>query len=256
MLACSDLLLRLGGQRVVDGVSLALRGGEWAAIVGPNGAGKSSLLQLLAGLLKPEAGQVLLDDRPLTDWPARERACRLAWLAQAGEAEGDIAVRDVVALARLPRHGLLGVADASDAAAVAAAMAETACTALAARRLGELSGGERQRVLLARALAVGAPVLLLDEPTTHLDAPHQRALLRSLRARASAGQAVLAVLHDVNLALAADRVLVLAAGRLVADGAPADAELQSALVAVFGGAFSIERVVSAQGPRWVALPSL
>jgi iron complex transport system ATP-binding protein len=135
-------------------------------------------------------------------------------------------------------------------------MAETETTALAARRLGELSGGERQRVLLARALAVEAPVLLLDEPTTHLDAPHQRALLRSLAARARDGVAVAAVLHDVTLALAADRVLVMQQGSLVADGAPGDAALRAALVAVFDAAFSIEAVATTAGRRWVALPAL
>ena len=256
VLRCDALSLRLGGRRVVDAVSLALRGGQWAALVGPNGAGKSTLLLGLAGLLEPESGTVTLVGRALREWPARERAQRLAWLSQAGVSEGDLSARDVVALARLPRHGLLGAPDACDAAAVEAAMAETACDALAARRLGELSGGERQRVLLARALAVGAPVLLLDEPTTHLDAPHQRALLRSLAARARDGAAVLTVLHDINLALAADRVLVMAQGRLVADGAAADPVLHAALVAAFGGAFSVERVMSAAGARWVALPAL
>ncbi len=255
-LACAGLTLDLAGRRVVDDLTLALRGGEWAVIVGPNGAGKSTLLQLLAGLRAPDAGSVLLQGRALSAWPARERAQRLAWLSQGGEAEGDISARDVVALGRLPRHGLLGASDAADDAAIDAAMAETECSAFAARRLGELSGGERQRVLLARALAVGASVLLLDEPTTHLDAPHQRALLRSLMLRARCGVAVAAVLHDVNLALAADRLLVMEQGRLVADGAPADAALRDALVTVFGGAFSIERVASTQGPRWVALPAL
>jgi iron complex transport system ATP-binding protein len=241
---------------VVDAVSLALRSGEWVALVGPNGAGKSTLLQLLAGLRHADHGTVRLAGRALQEWPGRERAQRLAWLSQQGEADGDIAARDVVRLGRLPRHGLFGAPDAGDEAAVSAAMAETACAEFAARRLSELSGGERQRVLLARALAVGSPLLLLDEPTTHLDAPHQRALLRSLAARARSGSAVLSVLHDVTLALAADRVLVMDQGRLVADGAPADAALRSALVAVFGAAFSVERVVSPTGPRWVALPTL
>ena len=250
------LSLRLGGRTVVDGVSLALHAGQWAAIVGPNGAGKSTLLQLLAGLRTPEAGQVQLAGRALQDWPARQRAQQVAWLSQQGEADGDIAARDVVRLGRLPRHGLLGAPDAADEAAVTAAMDETECTAFSARRLRELSGGERQRVLLARALAVGAPVLLLDEPLTHLDAPHQRALLRSLVQRARAGAAVLAVLHDVTLALAADRVLVMDEGRLIADGPPADATLRAALVAVFAQAFSIERVNTAAGARWVALPAL
>ena len=249
-------MLRLGGRRVVDGITLDLHGSQWAAIVGPNGAGKSTLLQLLAGLRAADAGGVLLHGRPLAAWPARERAQRLAWLSQQGEADGDIAALDVVRLGRLPRHGLLGAPDAGDEAAVTRAMLETECTAFAERRLGELSGGERQRVLLARALAVEAPVLLLDEPTTHLDAPHQRALLRSLAARARGGVAVAAVLHDVTLALAADRVLVMNHGVLVADGAPADAALRAALVAVFDGAFSIEAVASSAGLRWAALPSL
>lgn len=256
LLQAEGLVLHLGGRRVVDAVSLALHGGEWAALVGPNGAGKSTLLQLLAGLRGADVGTVRLVGRALADWPARERAQRLAWLSQQGEAEGDIAARDVVRLGRLPRHGLFGAPDAVDEAAVSAAMAETACTEFSQRRLGELSGGERQRVLLSRALAVGAPVLLLDEPTTHLDAPHQRALLRSLATRAQGGAAVLSVLHDVTLALAADRVLVMDRGRLVADGAPSDAALRAALVAVFGAAFSVECVVSSAGPRWVALPAL
>ncbi len=256
LLQAEALTLRLGGRRVVDTVSLALRGGAWAALVGPNGAGKSTLLQLLAGLRGADSGSVQLAGRALQAWPARERAQRLAWLSQQGEADGDIAALDVVRLGRLPRHGLFGAPDAADEAAVQAAMAETECTEFASRRLSELSGGERQRVLLARALAVGSPLLLLDEPTTHLDAPHQRALLRSLAARARSGVAVLAVLHDVTLALAADRVLVMDRGRLVADGAPGDAALRAVLVAVFGAAFSVECVASPQGPRWVALPAL
>jgi len=255
-LQARGLLVHLGGRRVVDDVSLVLRAGEWVALVGPNGAGKSTLLQLLSGLRVPEAGEVQLAGRPLAAWPLRQRAQALAWLAQQGEADGDIAVRDVVRLGRLPHQGLFGAPDAADEAAVSAAMADTECTAWEARRLNELSGGERQRVLLARVLAVQAGVLLLDEPTTHLDAPHQRTVLRCLAQRARSGAAVAVVLHDITQALAADRVLVMDGGRLVADGAPRDAALQAALVAVFDGAFSIE-VVTAQGrPRWVAVPAL
>jgi len=255
-LSAHELVLLLGGRRVIDGVSLVLRAGEWAAVVGPNGAGKSTLLQLLAGLRTPQSGEVRLAGRPLADWPLRERAQALAWLAQQGEADGEIPARDIVRLGRLPRHGLFGAPDASDEAAVIAAMAETECTAWADRRLNELSGGERQRVLLARALAVDAGVLLLDEPTTHLDAPHQRALLRSLARRAQSGAAVAVVLHDVTLALAADRLLLMDRGRLVADGPPGDASLQAALVAVFEGAFSIEQIRAQGRRRWVAVPAL
>lgn len=255
-LQARGLLVHLGGRRVVDDVSLVLRAGEWVALVGPNGAGKSTLLQLLSGLRVPEAGEVLLAGRPLAAWPLRQRAQALAWLAQQGEADGDIAVRDVVRLGRLPHVGLFGAPDAADEAAVIAAMADTHCAAWAARRLNELSGGERQRVLLARVLAVQAGVLLLDEPTTHLDAPHQRTVLRCLAQRARSGAAVAVVLHDITQALAAGRVLVMDGGRLVADGAPGDAALQAALVAVFDGAFSIEAVTAQGCPRWVAVPSL
>jgi iron complex transport system ATP-binding protein len=254
-LQCRDLSLLLGGRRVVDKFSVDLRAYEWTAIVGPNGAGKSSLLQLLAGLRAPDSGQVLLHGRALAQWPPRERAQQLAWLAQQGEAEGDIAARDVVRLGRLPHQGLMGASTAADAAAVQQAMLDTECQAFADRRLNTLSGGERQRVLLARALAVGAGVLLLDEPTAHLDAPHQRALWRSLASRARDGATVAVVLHDLTLALAATRVLVMDQGRLVADGAPADAALRAALVAVFAGAFEITAVPTSSVPRWVAVPS-
>ena len=251
-LRADALEVRLGGRSVVDGVSLALRHGEWAAIVGPNGAGKSTLLSTLAGLRVPESGHVALDGRALPAWPVRERARRLAWMSQQGEAEGDISAHDVVRLGRLPHHGLFGAFTPGDAAAVEAAMHETECEGFATRRLAELSGGERQRVLLARALAVQANVLLLDEPTTHLDAPHQRALLRSLVARARAGAAVAVVLHDLTLALGADRLVVLAAGRVCADGPAGDASVRAALVEVFDHAIEIVQI-GAPG-RWVALP--
>ena len=250
--------LRLSGRTVVDGVSLKLPAGQWAALVGPNGAGKSSLLSLLAGLRRPDAGWVRLAGRPLADWPARERGQRLAWLSQQGEAEGEIAVRDVVALGRLPHTGLLGSPGPADHRAVDAAMAATECTALAGRRLNALSGGERQRVLLARALAVGAAVLLLDEPTTHLDPPHQRALVQLMRQAAAAGASVVTVLHDLTLALSADRLWVMADGRLRADGPPSDPAVQRALVAVFGGALRIVALPCDAGalPQWVAVPAV
>jgi iron complex transport system ATP-binding protein len=255
-LRSENLSLVLGGRVVVDDVSVALHAGQWTAIVGPNGAGKSSLLSLLAGLREPAAGQVLLHGRPLAAMPARQRARQLAWLAQLdqGGAESELAAIDIVRLGRLPHHGLMGAPGAADEAAVRRALVETEAEALAQRRLAELSGGERQRVLLARALAVEAGVLLLDEPTTHLDAPHQRALLRGLAARARDGAAVAAVLHDLTLALAADRVLVMNAGRVVADGAPADAHLRTALQSVFDHAFTIEPVLQAGCTRWVAVP--
>jgi iron complex transport system ATP-binding protein len=136
------------------------------------------------------------------------------------------------------------------------AMQRCECTAFAARRLTTLSGGERQRVLLARALAVRARVLLLDEPTTHLDPPHQSALVRLMREEARQGAAVVSVLHDLTLALAADHLVVLAQGRLAAEGAPGDPAVHAALEQVFDHALHIGPVDTPDGPMWAALPRL
>ena len=250
-LLAQGLRVRLGQQQALDGVDLRFQAGEWCAVVGPNGAGKSTLLGVLAGLRQPDAGLVHLQGRPLADWRSRERARQLAWLSQQGEADGEIPVRDVVRLGRLPHHSLFGARGPADDQAVCWAMAETECTAFADRRLSELSGGERQRVLLARALAVQARVLLLDEPTTHLDPPHQVALARLCR-RLGSTHTVVTVLHDLPLALQADRVLLLRAGRVAADAVFDDPALHAALVATFGGAIRID----SSGRRPVVMPHL
>lgn len=240
-LSAHDVEVRLGRARVLDGVSLTLAGG-WTAMVGPNGAGKSTLLRALAGLQPLAGGQVRLNGHDLRALPVSERSLQLAWLAQQGEVTGDLTVRETVELGRIARLGLLGTPGPADARAVDEAMATTECSAWASRRLHALSGGERQRVLLARVLATEAPLLLLDEPTTHLDAPHQRLLARLFRRLAhdaTAPRAVLTVLHDLPIALRADRLLVLDAGRLQADGPPTDPAVQAALVRVFGHAIHI-----------------
>jgi iron complex transport system ATP-binding protein len=249
-LRTQDLSVALGGTTVLHGVTMALQPG-WTAIVGPNGAGKSTLLRALAGLLPRQGGQVWLQDRPLDDWSDRERALRIAWLAQQGQAHGDLTVRELVQLGRLPHLGLFGAPGVEDERAVDAAMQATECAAWAQRRLQQLSGGERQRCLLARALAVGAPLLLLDEPTTHLDPPHQVAVVRLLHDLARHGT-VASVLHDLPLALQADRVLVMRAGRVIAEGAHDDPALHGALCEVFDQAIDIRRI----GARFVALPRL
>lgn len=241
LLQARGLGLRLGGREVLQGLDLDI-GDGWTALVGPNGAGKSTLLRVLAGLLPATRGQVLLDGQAVASLRPQARARRLAWLAQQADVTGELSVRETVALGRIAHLGLAGVPGAADQAAVDAAMALTECGAWAERRLHQLSGGERQRVLLARVLATEAPRLLLDEPTTHLDPPHQVALARLLRrlAHASPPRAVLSVLHDLPIALQADRLLVLDQGRLAADGPPTDGHVQAALVAVFGGAIRFE----------------
>ncbi len=237
--------VRLDGRIVLRDVTLAIEPG-WTAVVGPNGAGKSTLLRALAGLQPTGAGTVTLADRPIATVPSATRAQAIAWLPQGGDVSGELTVAETVALGRLAHLGLDGVPDAADAAAVDRAMAITATGEWRDRRLDALSGGERQRVLLARALATGAPTLLLDEPTTHLDAPHQVALARLFRALADGTandgmgpRCVVTVLHDLPVALQADRLVVLDGGRLVQVGARHDPKLHRTLEQVFGGAIRI-----------------
>lgn len=248
-----DIEVALGGRAVLGPLRAAFAGG-WTAIVGPNGAGKSTLLRALAGLQPPASGQVRLNGAPLRALPPIERARCIAWLAQQGEVSGELTVRETVELGRLAHVGLMGMPGRADTAAVARAMALTECASWAGRRLHQLSGGERQRVLLARALATDAPLLLLDEPTTHLDAPHQVALARLFRRLADERdlpRGVVTVLHDLAIALLADRLLVLQHGRIRADGPPADPQVQQAVASVFDGAVRID--VDGTGRPRVAL---
>jgi iron complex transport system ATP-binding protein len=252
-LHASRACVRLGRREVLRDVGLQV-GPGWTALVGPNGAGKSTLLRALAGLQPLAAGRVALDGRDVHAMRPADRARHIAWLAQQGEVTGELTVRETVALGRIAHLGLLGTPGADDAAAIDRAMILTQCADWHDRRLGELSGGERQRVLLARVLATEAPLLLLDEPTTHLDAPHQVALARLFRRLAhdaALPRAVLSVLHDLPVALEADRLLVLAQGVLRADGPPGDPAVQAALVQVFDGAIRFE--TDAAGRPRVAL---
>jgi iron complex transport system ATP-binding protein len=208
-LSCEDLSVGYGARVVLKGASLELKPGCWTAIVGPNGCGKSTLLRALAGLQPARHGTIFLQGRKLQAWPSRERARRLAWLSQASVAT-DLTVAEVVALGRFAHSGWLAHRQADDDAAMHRAMTATGSLAWAQRRLSTLSGGERQRVHLARVLAVEAPVLLLDEPTTHLDPPHQEDVARLLREQARRrGVSVVSAIHDLSLALTAERVIVL-----------------------------------------------
>ncbi len=230
----------LDGQPVLRDVQLRVEACQWTAIVGPNGAGKSTLLRAMAGLI-PVEGMIGLMDRPLMSWTPRERARRVAWLGQAMEAD-EWLVRDVVMLGRLPHRAWLDAASEGDDEAVEQAMQLTQTAALAARRLGSLSAGERQRVRLARAVAVGACVLLLDEPVSHLDPPHQADWVALARQLKTQGHTIVSVLHDLNLALAADRIIVMAQGRVVAHGQAHEGQVHDAIQMAFDHRVSLNHV--------------
>lgn len=249
-LRAEGLVLERNGHRALNDVSLAPMPGAWTAIAGPNGAGKSTLLRVMAGLQKPQAGRVNLQGRAIEAWRPQERALRVAWLGQHAAADADLEVSEVVMLGRIPHLGLHGLPTEDDRHAVMQAMRSTRCDAFVGRRLSALSGGERQRVLLARVLATQASIMLLDEPSTHLDAPHQRLLTTTLRERVAEGATVVSVVHDLNLALAADRLAVLRAGCLLVEGNPAQATVRQGLIEAFEGAISVVPVEA--GRRWIA----
>ncbi len=239
----------LGQTEVLRGMDMALPAARWTSVVGPNGAGKSTLLKVLAGLL-PCQGEVKLLGQPLATLPRRRRAQQLAWLGQSEVSGDDLTVWDVAMLGRLPHQAWLGAPSVADHAAVEQALRATQAWDWRARTLGQLSGGERQRVLLARALAVQAKVLLMDEPLANLDPPHQADWLGLVRALVRQGCTVVSVLHEISMALQADEMLVVAQGRVTHQGACADAATHRALERVFEGRLAIH----ALGAQWVALP--
>jgi iron complex transport system ATP-binding protein len=224
------------GRPALSDIDLVISAGERVALVGPNGAGKSTLLRAIAGLVEPVAGSVELAGMPLASLDRLAIARRLAVVPQLPALPFATTVEDVVALGRLPHeHPIRGLRPA-DRAAVAAAIDRVGVGHLLRRDARELSLGERQLVLLAMAVAQSAPVLVLDEPTVHLDLRHQvevMELLGDLNARD--GTTILAVLHDVGLAAHFfPRIVVLDRGRVVADGPPAEALTHERIRDVFG----------------------
>jgi len=249
-LAARGVTASLDGSPVLRGIDLELAAGCWTSIVGPNGAGKSTLLKVLANLL-PHEGQVTLAGQPIAEMPARMRARKLSWLGQYETSGVDLTVYDVTMLGRLPHQSWLATASALDVAAVERALRATQAWDWRARALGQLSGGERQRVLLARALAVEAEVLLMDEPLANLDPPHQADWLALVRGLAARGKTVVSVLHEISMALQGDTIVIMAQGRVQYHGAAAAAATQRALEQVFDQRITI----LALGAHWVAVPN-
>jgi len=235
MLTIKSLSVRYGQRLVLDGISLCLNRGEVLAVIGPNGVGKSTLIRSISGVLQPCGGDITIDGNPLSGMSHGERARLLAVVPQASYLPEVFTVYQTVLLGRTAYMNFFGKAAPKDHERVVSALEQTNTLDLAERLIGELSGGEKQRVLLARAIAQGAPYLLLDEPTTFLDLQHQSGLLNLVR-RLSKDKnlGILMVLHDLNLAsLYTDRIAILSNGKITAQGLPAQVLTEDRLTAIY-----------------------
>ncbi|WP_404711135.1 ABC transporter ATP-binding protein [Sphingomonas sp. MMS24-J13] len=243
-LVAGGLSVVRGGRRILADVSLALEGGSFVALLGANGAGKSTLLAVLAGLLTPNGGGVMLDDRPLASIPRRDLAKRRAFLPQDARAEWPISVERLVALGLTPQLPAFGGLPAAFDAQINAAL--EACDMLGRRgqAVTTLSGGELGRAMLARALVGDPDILIADEPLAGLDPRHALEGVVRLRALADAGKLVIASIHDLTLAARhASHVAVLLDGALIAFG-PTATTLTSALVR---DAFDVDACLTGSG---------
>jgi iron complex transport system ATP-binding protein len=236
LLSLQSLRAAYDAREVLHGLDLAVGAGEMVGLLGPNGSGKSTLLRVIAGLRGPSGGTVTLQGRNLAHTSGRERARRVALVPQSVSLPFAFPVFDVVAMGRHPHMALLGAPSKHDFAAIHTALEQTDCLELQERLVTELSGGELQRVIVARALAQEPELLLLDEPTAHLDLNHQLDIARLLQQlNRQRGLTVLWVSHDVNLAAEfCGRLVMLQAGALVADGPPGAVVTSEMVERVYG----------------------
>jgi iron complex transport system ATP-binding protein len=230
-----DIAVRFGRTVVLEGVRFTLRAGEMVGLIGPNGSGKTSLLRILANLRAPDAGSVRYGGRSAADLGSGELSKRVAYLAQGGNAHWPMRVESLVALGRLPHRRPMQGPDSADRAAIERAMVACDIIPFRSRTMGEVSGGERLRILLARALAVEADVLLADEPIAALDPLHQLQVMELLHMTARQGRGVVVVLHDLALASRfCDRLVRLAGGGVLAEGQPSTVLRDEHLATAYG----------------------
>jgi iron complex transport system ATP-binding protein len=249
-----ELTLRLGEREVLSRVSLSLAAGHFAALLGPNGSGKTTLLRALLGLVQPQLGEVLLDGEPLLAQGRRRIARRIAYVPQAHAPSFPFSVREIVQMGRTPAAGWSGRLTEADDAVVSVALERLGLLAFAERSYAELSGGERQAVLIARALAQGASILIMDEPTASLDLGQQTRLMGLLAGLAEEGYAILVSVHQPELALRwFNRAILLRRGAVLGEGEPGRVVTAESLSELY----DVEvRVVPSEGRLflWAAQP--
>ena len=256
-LAARALDFGFRGRTVGRSVDLELPGARIVCLLGPNGSGKTTLLRTLLGLLPPLAGDVVLDDHPMEQWPARERAARLAYVPQAAESYFDFSVLEMVEMGRMAQRGLFSQPGRGDRESARGALQQLGIEALAERPINRVSGGERQLALIARALATQATHVLMDEPTANLDFGNQARVLDEIARLGRAGAAVLFSTHHPDHALRiAERAVLLRDGGVMAAGPVAQVVNSENLSALYGRAIEVAEVRSADGGlRRVCVPS-
>jgi iron complex transport system ATP-binding protein len=243
------LTVQRGPLNVLSEVDLSIHAAQWTCVVGPNGAGKTTLLKAMAGLL-PSSGELRVQGQDLKLLAVKDRAKMIAWLGQQEQGSDDLSVSDVVMLGRLPHQSSWVGADSQDTAQVHTWLEQLQLMPLKEKSLSQLSAGERQRALLGRALAVQAPMLLMDEPIANVDLPNQSDWLQTVQQLTQHNTTVVSVLHDLNLAMRADHVVLMNQGRLVIQAKPDDPLLHQALMEVFAHRITINRLAD----QWVVLP--
>lgn len=235
MLKVDNITVRYGSSDILKDVSFTLNAGEIMALLGPNGAGKTTLIKALNGTVPVGAGEILLDAGPLTLLSRRDIAKRIAVVAQENETKFPVTVRDFVVAGRFASGSAFGWETKDDVEAAGQALTECELNGFEHRVMNELSGGERQRCVLARALATGAKILLLDEPTANLDLAHQASMFRLVREKCrNSGYSAMIITHDINLAAEfADRIIMLSGRRIHAIGPPQEVLREKSLREVF-----------------------
>jgi len=236
---------------VLNGISFDLSQGETLALIGPNGAGKTTLIRTLNKTVPVASGKIHIDGRPIDELTRRDIAKRIAVVAQENETKFPVTVLEFVLAGRFVHGGAFGWETDADVETVKTALSDCDLTAFSDRFMNELSGGERQRVVLARALATAANILLLDEPTANLDLAHQALMFRLVRERCrSCGASAVVITHDLNLAAAfADRVMLLNGGRVQALGTPVEVLTAENIREVFGVKVLLDQNPVSRGVR-------